>query len=574
MASNDNLLVAGAIASLKGEVKNVSLRVDSVDDKVDNIASKLSELKQELNELSRTIDEYFYTQFLENRLGRAQTKIVEIRQKLEKEYGHYDEIRRLSVGLLQSLNLGLVNKNTIINISEEYMLKTPNYWLTACIVTLTSWLDNNREISEKALNESIKRDDLKSSLFFMLVNRRVGRLKSTLMWLRRYLYMQDPKDLDDKVLLVLQAFTSGLLGIDTENYVEEIMDNWLAELEDDPKFISSQISKWEKLLENKKNSIDINEYSYLSKYSNEWNSIKSTLQGAHLHYKLLEYLEDIFSKIDDKESINNQLDKILSDLVNNYDEEEKPLRLEEEFESLVIKFKGDEKKAKSSHNKNVVEDLQPKSLGDILNIISFDDNNKNYTLRKYSIALSKEYLVRAYRNLVLKNSIDVPNDVSFSIYDFEFTSYNGYNETDILTNFIMHFESKLQLELAEIEKEKEKNHTNCLIWIFGLIGALFYFFHISVLSIFLAFIIGCVGIFIYSSITDAFMEKRNKKFDEFNEKKNTGSSVIKSCLAELVEYRRIFFEKNSESSLVEEFIWNLDSNNFKLNPENNKKIIL
>lgn len=69
-------------------------------------------------------------------LNQAETRLVKIRQELEKKYGHYDIVRRTTTGILQADDIGIVKKDTISNATEELMISTPGYWLAPCLVAL------------------------------------------------------------------------------------------------------------------------------------------------------------------------------------------------------------------------------------------------------------------------------------------------------------------------------------------------------------------------------------------------------------------------------------------------------
>ena len=76
-----------------GEAKN---QIKMVED-------SLQKLEQELVRFRRN-------QELANRLGQAETKIVKIRQELDKRFGHYDIVRRMTTGILQATDVGVVKK--------------------------------------------------------------------------------------------------------------------------------------------------------------------------------------------------------------------------------------------------------------------------------------------------------------------------------------------------------------------------------------------------------------------------------------------------------------------------------
>jgi hypothetical protein len=118
----------------------------------------------------------FYGQFLafvkadlmQKKLQLAETRVGNLRQDLQIKFGYYAEIRRMANGIMQGVDAGIVSEETIKFTTEEVMIKAPKYWLAPTLVCLSSWISDNRDIAEKALDESLKRDDYKTTLFFML----------------------------------------------------------------------------------------------------------------------------------------------------------------------------------------------------------------------------------------------------------------------------------------------------------------------------------------------------------------------------------------------------------------------
>ena len=111
----------------------------------------------EVGKLARDFYAFVSAQVRANRLGQAETRLVKIRQELEKKYGHYDLVRRTTTGILQADDLGIVKKDTISSATEELMISTPGYWLAPCLVALAAWINDQPELADKALREGIKR---------------------------------------------------------------------------------------------------------------------------------------------------------------------------------------------------------------------------------------------------------------------------------------------------------------------------------------------------------------------------------------------------------------------------------
>ena len=175
--------------AIKSDLRTIDARVDTVNG---NVAIVYSEVEA----LARKFQDFVDVQLRANEKANSQAKLIQIRQELEKKFGHYDIVRRTTTGILQADDLGIVKKDTISNATEELMISTPGYWLAPCLVALAAWINDQPELAEKALKEGIKRDDEKTSLFFALICRRADRKQAALKWTQRYLENQDEENLD------------------------------------------------------------------------------------------------------------------------------------------------------------------------------------------------------------------------------------------------------------------------------------------------------------------------------------------------------------------------------------------
>ena len=212
----------------------------TIENNLRSIHENLQIVYDEIGSLAQEFHEFVNLQQKANRLGQAETRLVKIRQEIEKKYGHYDIVRRTTTGILQADDLGIVKKETISTATEELMISTPGYWLAPCLVALAAWINDQPELAEKAVKEGIRRNDEKTSLFFALICRRANRKNACLKWTQRYLANQDEENLDRNSIVILDAFASGLLGADTEGVISRQMNEWLSQLEDKPGFTERQ----------------------------------------------------------------------------------------------------------------------------------------------------------------------------------------------------------------------------------------------------------------------------------------------------------------------------------------------
>ena len=529
--------------------------LQTIDAGVDTVNSNVKVVYDEIGSLAREFHEFVNIQVKANRLGQAETRLVKIRQELEKKYGHYDIVRRTTTGILQADDLGIVKKDKISTATEELMISTPNYWLAPCLVALAAWINDQPELAEKALKEGIKRNDEKTSLFFALICRRADRKSACLKWTQRYLANQDEENLDRKTIIILDAFASGLLGADSEGVISKQMTEWLEHLSDKPGFIEQQTKQWSDAINLKRKTISADSYTYLKKYSKTWPLLQDILEGAHLHAEILDYFTNIFEQEASNESVKVQLDEILTSLVTEFDDEELPLRKEEKFEQFVVDFGGDENRARKNMNVEQTAFETHKDFTQLLTDAAMkpESSHASVSTQKFAIALSKEWVSNAYNDIIAQNRMKIPNEIEINVDTFNDKTTDGQNEQELITKFNTLVNSEKANALAQCILS---GFDNFCLYGGGAIAAIGLFMLMAG-SGFLGLIAIIAGI---GMVINHFSKKKKIEVNrqniesQFEQKRVNGSQIIRATLAEVVDFRSEFAEKDAESQQVVDFL--------------------
>lgn len=526
-----------------------------IDNGVGTVKDNVKVVYDELGALAKEFHEFVNLQVMENRLGRAETRLVKIRQELEKKFGHYDNIRRTTVGILQANDLGIVKKDTISTASEELMLSAPNYWLAPCLVALAAWINDQPELAEKALKEGIKRNDEKTSLFFALVCRRADRKSACLKWTQRYLANQNEEDLDRKTIIILDAYASGLLGADSEGFISRQMTEWLDHLADKPGFIEQQTDQWSDAINLKRIPVGDDSYTYLKKYSKTWPVLEEIMEGAHLHAEILNYFTEIFEQEPTNDAIKIQLDDILTSLVTDFDDEELPLKKEEKFEQFVVDFKGDEKRALQNMQIEQTAFETHKDFTQLLTDAAMkpESSHASVSTQKFAIALSKEWITNAYNDIIAQNRMKIPNEIEINVDTFNDVTTDGQNEGEMLSRFN-----------ALIDKEKASALEQWIPTMFdhfclygggviAVIGLLMMIMGNLFMGI-IAVIAGIGLVLNHFSRKKRIASTRQSIEEQYEKKRDSGQQIIRASLAEVVDFRGEFAKKDEESQKVLDFL--------------------
>lgn len=552
------------LSTIYRNIEVLNSNIDTVDGNVRVVFDKVDTLRNEFHE---------YVENAERRqnVTDAEVRLTNVRQELESKYGYYGEIRRSTVGILQADDLGIVREDTIRNAAEEMMLKAPDYWLAPCLVALAAWINDQPEIAARALKEGIRRNDEKTSLLFALVCRRAERKASSLKWVQRYLENQDEEDLDRKCIIIIDAYASGLFGSDAEGIIAKQMGIWLTRLSEKPGFVEQQIGQWSEAFMLKRQKLSDTGYIYLKKYSHTWAILQEVMEGAYLHGILYDYFKNIFEQQSSAESLKQQLDDILMKLVTNYDDEELPLREKEKWNELIIECGGDLQRAQTNMDieKSTLE--THKDFTQLLTDAAMkpEGSHASVSTQKFALALTKEWVVTAYNDVVAQNRMKVPNVIEINIDNFNATTTDGQNEVELVNGFN-----------SMIDREKEDHLRTIILSGFekfclwggaatGGIGIIMAIVSLiekmieagsgsgSVGGLLFGIVIMIAGI---GMLCAHFSKKKQVTIErevvsnQYEEKRKTGIQILRATIAEIVDFRNEFQMHDNESEKVIDFL--------------------
>lgn len=529
--------------------------LEVIDSGVGTVNDNVKVVYDEIGKLAKDFSDFVQIQVRANAKSNAQTRLVQIRQEMEKRFGHYDIVRRTTTGILQADDLGIVKKDTISNATEELMISTPGYWLAPCLVALAAWINDQPELAEKALREGIKRNDEKTSLFFALICRRADRKQAALKWTQRYLANQDEENLDRKTVIILDAFASGLLGSDSEGIVSKQMGEWLEHLADKPGFVEQQTKQWSEAINLKRKPLQSNDYTYLRKYSKTWPILQDIMEGAMLHAEILDYFTVIFAQEASTDTLKEQLDEILNSLVSDFDDEELPLRKEEKYNQFVVDFDGDERRAQQNMNIEQTAFETHKDFTQLLTDAAMkpESSHASVSTQKFAIALSKEWIGNAYNDITAQNRMKIPNEIEINVDTFNDKTTDGQNENELISKFNSLVDSEKAKALAQCVLSGFEKF--CLYGggVIGVIG-LIMIFAVNPLIGIIAIVAGIGMVINHFSKKKKIEVNRQNIETQFEEKRKNGSQIIRATLAEVVDFRAEFAAKDGESQKVIDFL--------------------
>lgn len=546
---------AANLSIIENNLNAIHNDLEVVNSGVGTVNENVKVVYDQIGQLAQDFHSFVDIQLRSNAKANAQQRLIQIRQEMEKRFGHYDVVRRTTTGILQADDLGIVKKETISGATEELMISTPGYWLAPCLVALAAWINDQPELAERAVKEGIKRNDEKTSLFFALICRRADRKQAALKWTQRYLANQDEENLDRKTVIILDAFASGLLGADSEGVISRQMGEWLEHLAEQSGFIEQQTKQWSEAINLKRMPLAADDYPYLQKYSKTWDALEDVMEGAQLHAEILDYFTTIFEQEASTDTLKEQLDQILNSLVSDFDDEELPLRKEEKYNQFIVEFEGDEDRARRNMEVEQTAFEEHKDFTQLLTDAAMkpESSHASVSTQKFSIALSKEWITNAYNDVIAQNRMKVPNEIQINVDTFNDKTTDGQDEDAIIDRFN-----------TLVDQEKANALSKCVLTGFEKFclygGAAIAFIGLIMLirgSGFLGLIaiIAGIGMVINHFSKKKKLEETRKNTEaQYEEKRKNGSQIIRATLAEIVDFRATFAEKDGESQKVLDFL--------------------
>ena len=540
--SNQQVISYADLSIINSALRSISSNMDGVHSELGTVNFKQDQLESELEKLANAFADFVEADLKHKALALAETRQGNLKQDLQIKFGYYAEVRRMATGILQGVDKGVVGDDTLKFKTEEVMIKAPGYWLAPALVALAAWIRNDKNINEKAINEALKRDDYKTTLFFMLVMRRLTRNEASLKWLERYFMHQNPQDLDREFIIILEAVTTGVFPPAARQLMMSNVKGWLDQLTQGDTFINEQKSQWVKFFE-AMGPLSDGKYPLLEKFSPNWNALENSLKEAKTHDFLNSHFKSIISSSADfSKGVKVQLDEILSLLVTNFDDEELPLQEQVRLNQLIIQMDGDKNAAQAimDAEKHIFDEKV--DFLQLLTNASFNPELSGATkvTQALAVSISLPWIVEAHDTFTAQSRNKIPQTVDLAIDDFKTSTKDGSDENELLKKQETFYQNVLATELGKLSFPYAGVILGALVCLLG-----FWAFSLHVIAGIVGLGIG--GVLIWNAINNH--NKAKKQITEnVEERKRKAKEVLRGCIAETVDYRK---EHSTEDSYAE-----------------------
>ena len=442
------------VSIVQGQAVQIAKAVDVVDNNVRVVHGNLTKLIKDF----RLFQE---EQRKSAALQRALTEIIRVRQELEQNFGNNKLVRDTMLGLLQATDTALVTRDTVSKVSEELMLSTPGYWLAPCLVAVAAWVDNQRDLADRAIKESMKRDPEKTALTMALICRRNKRIDTCQKWLEVYFSMQDARHMRREIVLFIECLVNGVFGPDKNDLCAGYINKWMKDItKNNPKFREDQVNYWRNhFLSYCKNANE--EFPALAKVK-EYDAINGVVGRINATAPIKTNFEKLINAQINDEELKNKIDEKLMNLVSEPEQKtEAPLREEETKLQLIKEYKGDEKKAEEVIKRRkalIYWYTQPVDLATHLsNTITNTGENSDVAAKKAAFQFLNGYIADSYQEFITENAPSFPESVSFDVDGWKGTVKSEKDKEPLQRSYEKQMRDNLEKKIGAVSDKPVKN---------------------------------------------------------------------------------------------------------------------
>lgn len=552
------------MTAIEAEFSSLHREIATVENKVEINKSTIIALAKDIAIFKQDFLDFVDITERRDNVTHAQGQVIILNQEIEKKFGLYDRVRKVLLGILQSVDTGLVSKSVIVNSTEKLMISTPRYWLTPSLIAIAAWLSDNQPLAIKALNEGLKRNQIKTQLMFTLVNNRLRRNNASFVWLSKYFENQNPLEMPQETVVLLNAYTDGFFGPDSQGICKKQIEKWLSVLAKD----TEKVKNLEEIWFNKIDLLPVDTptdlpYKYLSKYSPDYQEIDNLLNNAKKQISLINYLKNIIDAQVVKIDYVKALDNLLYKLVNEYDDDEFELKKEKSMAELIVKYQGDKVKAEQDFNTNVIILFNNHvSFFEIL-VNAVNSETTSPSLKKFALLLIKEWVSNAHNDFTTNYRSKYPQSIRIKIDDWTDSTKDGSNEKSLYESYKKYLKDKYNKIVKSLIVPVYIStvlNLACISWM--------YFEGTTSFKIFLLLFF---VIYFIRSVYFYFVGKSSAT-EEYNNNCKNGKTITSAFCAEFVDWQKAYKISDAVYNEATEILANYNANDFSSN-NTGKKVL-
>lgn len=431
-----------AIQSLNSTISSIE---SSINVEVNKVSASTQSIQGTVDEIYNNIEKFKETLMCGEETQLAHENIMRIDQIIKEQFSNHITIRKTVMGVVRDFDINLVRNSTIQELSEELWLTSSRYWLSYALIAITAWVNNYPELAKTALSEGCRKDSIKSSLFFCLMNLRFGRMEAAKKWFYAYFRTLDPTMLQQETAILLQSFLNGIFGKDKEleHEVIALIDEWVGIINESEEISQELLDAYETYIR-QLNPETAFSYASILEFCASAEQLKQSMRDVSKYEMLLQFVKSLDVEAEPQHDGNykDRVDAILINLISNYDAEELKLKREQEYFQAIVENRGNLDQAREQYQAQMALQDQNFNIGkQMLDWAIYDDDGQtDVQVRKFGFQNTKKWFLRAVANFDASLQESLPSDYALRIDNWTGIT-NGSDEEDQIQSIRNHFEN-------------------------------------------------------------------------------------------------------------------------------------
>lgn len=546
MANVYNLIneLDGAVNSFQD---NINVHVRNVDTTTQRVQATTNQVYQKVSQFRDDLMKGEEKQI-------AHENIIRLDQVVKEQFGNYEAIRKTIIGIVRDFDINLVRNSTIEELSEELWITSSRYWLSYVLIAVTAWVNNYPEVAKNALSEGSRKDAIKTSLFFCLLNLRFDRIETSKNWFKAYCRTLDPTMLQQETAVMIQAFLNGIFGKDKELEYEviKILDEWISIISEDAQICEQLVNAYYYYVQNLgvKAKFD---YQFIANFCTNNEEVQKAFNDVSKFQQIIEMLKslDVDGEIQTDENYKARVDAVLTNLITNYDKEELEVKNQQQYYRMVVENEGNVEVAEAQYQQ--FEELQNESFNIGKQMVEWviygEQTNTDVQVRKFGLQSTREWFKTAINKWSADTKANCPLQYNISIDGWEGVS-NARDLDEQTTSMKNYFENnKFRMVCVN-----SLNIAAVVVFVIALaitVGSI-----VSIVNSGFTPVI-FVGIVLMLASAGFVAYRIINGFKKFGERVETALQNLTMTISQIVDFQRYFSEninKKDEILSIVEFI--------------------
>jgi hypothetical protein len=506
---------------------NVDVKVNNVHVSTNNIQATTDKIYENINR--------FKTEMLHGEEKQiAHENILRIDQIIKEQFSSHVAVRRTVMGVVKDFDINLVRNSTIQELSEELWITSSRYWLSYALIAITAWVNDYQQVAQNALAESGRKDPIKTTLLFCLMNFRFNRIDTAKQWFFEYFKTLDPTKLQQETSILLQAFLNGIFGKDKEmeHEVIKLIEEWIVLLNENEEISNELTKSYESYIRNLNPQVKF-DFPAVTQFCTHCTALEASYKESSKFDLLVNFVKEfeVETQSFDETNYKSRIDAILMNLISNYDSEELELKNQQEYYKFIVENNGVVAAADSQYAE--MEKLQNENFNigkQMMKWAIYDDNNQtDVSVRKYGFKNTRNWFKAAISSWSLKTNEAFPIIYQIKIDGWE-TQSNGNDLTQQNENMKQYYENN--------------KFTNMFVNNINIAAAI-----VLIVSLGLVFL--TIYSLIFTLASAGFLGYRVMKArKEYPARINTGLDNLSMCIDQITEIKRHFEENKAKRDLL------------------------